>query len=109
MVISVGQTRKLNKNGGSNKLILVGAGWSLDQFGHRIHFLIQFRTALSSGSTMRDLAVDYARDLRVVGIYVSSVFTCCRFLRAGGFCLLPFFWYNTTIKKSIITHFKNYL
>ena len=47
--------------------------------------------ALSSGSTMRDLAVDYARDLRVVGICVSSVFTCCRFLRAGGFCLLPFF------------------
>ena len=39
---------------------------------------------------MRDLAVDYARDLRVVGICVSSVFTCCRFLRAGGFCLLPF-------------------
>ena len=25
---------------------------------------------LSSGSTMRDLAVDYARDLRVVGFYV---------------------------------------
>ena len=48
---------------------------------------------------MRDLAVDYARDLRVVGICVSSVFTCCRFLRAGGFCLLPFFGYNTTIKK----------
>ena len=58
---------------------------------------------------MRDLAVDYARDLRVVGICVSSVFTCFRFLRAGGFFLLPFFGYNTTIKKSIITHFKNYL
>ena len=39
---------------------------------------------------MRDLSVDYARDLRVVGICVSSVFPCCRFLRAGGFCLLLF-------------------
>ena len=58
---------------------------------------------------MRDLAVDYARDLRVVGICVSSVFMCCRFLRAWGFCLLPFFGYKTTIKKSVITHFKNYL
>ena len=39
---------------------------------------------------MRDLSVDYARDLRVVGICVSLVFACCRFLRAGGLCLLPF-------------------
>ena len=48
---------------------------------------------------MRDLAVDYARDLRGVGICVSAVVTCCRFLRVGGFCLLPFFGYNTTMKK----------
>ena len=39
---------------------------------------------------MRDLSVDYARDLRVVGSCVSSVFACCRFLSAGVFCLLPF-------------------
>ena len=48
---------------------------------------------------MRDLAVDYARDLRVVGICVSSIFTCCRFLRAGGFCLLPFFLVQYNDKK----------
>ena len=48
---------------------------------------------------MRDLSVDDVRDLRVVGICVSSVFPCCRFLRAGGFLLITIFWVQYSDKK----------